>query len=264
MLKRNMKLLTTLAIGLSLTLGAVTVNAAGTSTTPKSNGKQKIEHKMGNNKENKNSIYSILKSSLGLTDAQIKDAAKAGKTAFDLAKEKNITADQLKTMIIDAQSKSIDAAVTSGKLTQDKATTMKANLTTKIKNWDGSLKHEGQEKGKMKGNFNPANSILKNNLGFTEAQIKDAAKAGKTAFDLAKEKNITADQLKTMIIDAQSKSIDAAVTSGKLTQDKATTMKANLTTKIKNWDGSLKHEGQEKGKMKGNFNPANSTLKQSK
>ena len=45
-------------------------------------------------------------------------------------------------MIIDAQSKRIDEWVTNGKITKEKAATVKSNLKTKMKNWDGDLKHK--------------------------------------------------------------------------------------------------------------------------
>ncbi len=132
MLKRNVKILTTLVIGLSLSLGAITVNAAEVSKTPKNANTKKIEHKMDRNKKDINPIYSILKSKLGYTDDQIKEAVKAKKTAFDLAKDKNISADQLKTMIIDEQSKKLDEAVSNGKLTKDKADAMGIKPIAKI------------------------------------------------------------------------------------------------------------------------------------
>ncbi|WML32806.1 hypothetical protein [Clostridium sp. OS1-26] len=242
MVKRNLKVMAALALVVSLGSGFVTVHAAALSNNAAANNSTKIEHKVKNKKDNANPIYSILESKLGFTKAQIQDAAKAGKTAFDLASEKGVTADQLKSMIIDAQSQNIDQMVSKGKLTQDKANTMKANLKTKMQNWNGSLK---QAEHKKEGS-NPTYSILESKLGFTKTQIQDAAKAGKTAFDLASEKGVTADQLKSMIIDAQSQNIDQMVSKGKLTQDKANTMKANLKTKMQNWNGSLKQAEHKK------------------
>ncbi|GIM29144.1 hypothetical protein CPJCM30710_18100 [Clostridium polyendosporum] len=156
-----------------------------------------------------------------------------------MASQKGITADQLRSMIVDAQSQKIDQMVTNGKLAQDKANTMKTNLKTKIQKWNGSLKQG-------KHATNPIYLVLESKLGFTKTQIEDAAKSGKTAFDLASQKGITADQLRSMIIDAQSQKIDQMVTNGKLTQDKANTMKANLKAKMQKWNGSLAHKTTKK------------------
>ncbi len=238
MVKRNLKVMAALALVVSLGSEVVTVHAAAPSNNTTANNSTKIEHKIKNKKEGVNPIYSILESKLGFTKAQIQDAAKSGKTAFDLASEKGVTADQLKSMIVDAQSQNIDQMVSKGKLTQDKANTMKANLKTKMQNWNGSLKQEEHKEGRS----NPIYSVLESKLGFTKAQIQDAAKSGKTAFDLASQKGVTADQLRSMIVDAQSQNIDQMVSKGKLTQDKANTMKANLKTKMQNWNGSLEHK----------------------
>ena len=188
-----------------------------------------------------NQIYSILENKLGFTKAEIDAAAKAGKTAFDLASQKGTTADQLKAMVIDAKSQQIDKMVTSGKLTKDKADAMKAKLTANMQNWNGSLKQQQHKEGSS----NQIYSILENKLGFTKAEIDTAAKAGKTAFDLASQKGTTADQLKAMVIDAKSQQIDKMVTSGKLTKDKADAMKAKLTANMQNWNGSLKQQHKD-------------------
>ena len=146
MVKRNLKVMAALALVVSLASGFVTVHAAAPSNNTAANNSTQIEHKIKNKKDGANSIYSTLESKLGFTKAQIQDAAKSGKTAFDLASEKGVTADQLKSMIIDAQSQNIDKMVSKGKLTQDKANTMKANLKTKMQNWNGNLGHKNDSK----------------------------------------------------------------------------------------------------------------------
>lgn len=234
MVKRNLKLMTALAITLSLSLGIVTAHAAASSsTTP--DATEKVESKMNNKVCFGNPAYSILESKLGFTKAQIDDAAKAGKTAFDLAKEKGMTEDQFKKAIVDENSKKIDQLVADGKITKEKADTIKANLPTRIKEWNGSLQHR---KG---GHLKPIYSILESK-GFTKAQIDEAAKAGKTAFDLAKEKDMTPDQFRSEIVSAKSKKIDELVSSGKLSAEEAKTIKSDFTNRIQKWDGALTHK----------------------
>ena len=234
MVKRNLKIMTALAITLSLSLGIVTAHAAASSsTTP--DATQKVESKMNNKVGFGNPAYSILESKLGFTKAQIDEAAKAGKTAFDLAKEKGMTEDQLKKAIVDEKSKKIDQAVTDGKISKEKADTIKAKLSTRMQEWDGNLK---QHKG---GHLKPIYSILESK-GFTKAQIDEAAKAGKTAFDLAKEKGMTPDQFRSEIVSAKSKKVDEMVSSGKLSAEEAKTMKSDFANRLQKWDGALTHK----------------------
>lgn len=141
MLNKKLKLMATLVITVSLGFGTVTVHAA-TSGSEVSYSTKKVECKVNSNKKCHKPLYSVLKNKLGYTEAQISDAAKAGKTAFDLAKEKGMTDDQLRNEIIKAKSQKIDKMVAEGKIEKDKADTIKANFKAKIQKWDGSLVHK--------------------------------------------------------------------------------------------------------------------------
>jgi hypothetical protein len=81
---------------------------------------------------------------------------------------------------------------------------------------------------------------LKNDLGFTDAQIESAKSSGKNAFDLAKEKGITSDKLKALITAQKTKKIDEEVASGRLTKEKGEEIKSKMESRIAKWDGSLK------------------------
>ena len=78
MVKRNFKIMTALAITLSLSSGFITAHAA-TLASSKSDTNKKIEHKVNDNKNKEgfcNSIYSILENKLGFTKAEIDTAQK--------------------------------------------------------------------------------------------------------------------------------------------------------------------------------------------
>lgn len=143
MVKRNIKIMAALALAITLTsgAGAADVHAAPAQLgNPAASSSAKAEYKMkGNRKCGARFIYSVLENKLGYTKAQIDAAAKSGKTAFDLASQKGVSADKLRTMIIDAKSQKIDKKVSKGRITKDKAAVMKANLKTRIQKWNGCL-----------------------------------------------------------------------------------------------------------------------------
>lgn len=141
MLRRNFGVITTLALTLSLSTGFATTHAA-TLSSAKSSTSKKVEQHIHKHKNHEGYISSVLKAKLGLTDPQIDNAKKSGKTAFDLAKEKGVTPDQLRAMIIDAKSQKIDESVKEGKISKEKADTIKARLKEKMQKWDGCLEHE--------------------------------------------------------------------------------------------------------------------------
>lgn len=77
---------------------------------------------------------------------------------------------------------------------------------------NSSTKAEYKMKGNRKCGARFIYSVLENKLGYTEAQIDEAAKSEK---------------------------IDKKVSKGRITKDKAAVMKANLKTRIQKWDGCL-------------------------
>jgi polyhydroxyalkanoate synthesis regulator phasin len=237
--KRNFKFVTALAIALLLSTGVVTTHAAAVSNSSSSSNVTSIQNK--HREGCSGPINSTLQNKLGFSKEQIDTAAKSGKTAFDLGKEKGKTSAEVKNMLIEEQSKHIDQKVSEGKFTKEEAVTIKTKMNARIQKWDGSLKHN-------KGFSHHRKSVLENQLGFTKEQIENAANSGKNAFDLAKEKGKTPDQLKSMITDQHSKELDQMVKDGKMTKDKSDTIKTNMKEKIKIWDGSLKHN-QDKSKV---------------
>lgn len=230
--KKSFKIITAVALAAAFLMATGSVFAS-TKNVPdeKQNNGCKMERHVG-------LVYDVLKNDLGFKDEEIKSAKKSGKTAFDLAKQKGITSDKLKEMIIEKQSKEIDKEVDGGKIPKEKAAEVKEHFKEKMSKWDGKLKM-GRCKGGM---HNPVYGILEKDLGYTKEQIKSAADSGKTAFDLAKQKGITQDKFRTMIIDKNSQNIDKAIADGKIPKEKADEMKSSFKTKIQSWDGSLKHK----------------------
>ncbi len=65
---------------------------------------------------------------LGMTTQALMTELRNGKTLADVAKEKNVSTDDLKAAIVTAVNAQIDKAVTDGKLTKDQADKIKAQV----------------------------------------------------------------------------------------------------------------------------------------
>lgn len=237
MLKGKSRIAAAIIVELCLSAGTV-VHASTLSDTTISNASIQVKQSTHKCKGNTGAVYRVLKNKLGFNDTEIENAVKEGKTAFDLAKTKGYTQDQLRTIIVEEQSNKIDEKVKEGKVTKETADKIKADFKTKMQSWDGSLKVK--ERYGMR--HNAAYSVLKNKLGYTDSDIEKAVNDGKSAFDLAAAKKITAEQLKAMIIEEQSKNVDSAVSKGKITKEEGENMKSRLKSHMQNWDGSLKHK----------------------
>lgn len=97
-------------------------------------------------------ISNILKNKLGLTDTDIANERESGKTLYDLAAEKGMTQDELKNLLLEEKSKSIDEAVKKGTITKEEGETLKLNLNTNIQNCAGNFgQRQGLGQGKGRG-----------------------------------------------------------------------------------------------------------------
>lgn len=97
-------------------------------------------------------ISNILKNKLGLTDTDITNATKSGKTLYDLAAEKGMTQEELKSSLLEERTKSIDDAVKKGTITKEEGETLKSKLNTNIQNCTGNFgERQGLGQGKGRG-----------------------------------------------------------------------------------------------------------------
>jgi hypothetical protein len=88
----------------------------------------------------KSALYVVLKDKCGFTDEQIHKAREEGRNAFELAREKGISEDKLKSLVYEEKCNRLDEKVKSGRITAEKAEKIKAKIKEHINNWDGSFK----------------------------------------------------------------------------------------------------------------------------
>jgi len=80
------------------------------------------------------SVANALKSKFGVTDAAINKATASGKTLYDVAKDKGVTAAQFKDTVLAERTKAIDQAVKDKTITKEQADLMKERIATNSKN----------------------------------------------------------------------------------------------------------------------------------
>lgn len=162
MKKKN--IIAALALTLSLGLGATVYAAATTTTTSTSpantNSTKTTCEGVGFRRitglRGYDYVVSVLKDKLKLTDKEINDAINSGKTPYNLAIEKGLTADEFKNAMLDQKIKAIDDAVSKGSITKEEGERIKNTIKTNIQNCDGtgcgnSMGGQGRGRG-MNGN----------------------------------------------------------------------------------------------------------------
>ncbi len=163
---KSKKLILGLTMVITMELG-VTAYAANTETTTSTNS---THHRVGlarvTGVRGYDYVEAVLKNKLGMTDAEITAGFNAGKTMYDLAKEKGITEDEFKAALLEERSAAIDKAVADGIITKEDRDSMKEDLKNNIDactgipgqgRWQsgtsyGSGRNSG-EKGTGKGNM---------------------------------------------------------------------------------------------------------------
>jgi hypothetical protein len=163
-----------------------------------------------------------------------------------------------------ALSNQVDAQVTAGTLTKERADAIKARIE------DGTLpifgggpggpgKHFGHRGGGPGfghhfGGPGLAAGIeeIATYLGLEPADLRTQLRSGKSLADIATAQGKTVDGLKTAITDAVTKRLDAAVTAGELTKEQETKLLAGLADHIDDLVNGVRPPG---GGFGGGFGP---------
>jgi len=83
----------------------------------------------------------------------------------------------------------------------------------------------------MRG-YDYVESVLKNKLGMTDEEITAGLNSGKTMYNLAQEKGMTADQFKTALLEEKNKAVDKAVADGNITSEDGDSLKETLKNNV--------------------------------
>ncbi|SHI86338.1 hypothetical protein SAMN05444401_1614 [Clostridium amylolyticum] len=129
-------LLAALAITIALGAGATAYAATSSSAQP-----QRLE--LGRKISQRGwEIRNTILEKLGISQDEFTEGRTEGKSMYDLAKEKGITEDQIKSTMLEEKSKLIDKAVEEGKVTKEDAAKYKEDLKSNINSCDGSFGRE--------------------------------------------------------------------------------------------------------------------------
>jgi hypothetical protein len=166
-----------------------------------------------------------------------KVAAVVALTAFSLASATGAFADAGHPMGLPPQvSTVLSKLVTAGTITQAQSdaitSALQAAAPTAPLNGGpsiGGMGHGGKGMGGFGKNSAAREAVITSTLGITAADLQAARQAGKSLATLAGTKTAA---LITALVNFEITEVDAAVTAGKLTAAQATTIKANLQTRV--------------------------------
>lgn len=185
---------------------------------------------------------SVLTTTLGMSEADIRTALQSGKSIADIAASKNVSLDKVVNAIVTSESDQLKTQVSANRVTQAQMDAqvawLKANLAKilaippaplggfGIGDFGGGMRGGPAGQGGPGGRFgaNSASSpfaIAAKALGMSEADLMTAMQGGKSVATLAKEKNVSLDTIIASAVAAESDALKAEVTAGRLTQAQA-------------------------------------------
>ncbi|TGE33451.1 hypothetical protein [Desulfosporosinus sp. Sb-LF] len=216
----------TMSAGVAYALPATnaTPPTTGIVSTDKVGDKAKVHHR-------RNCGVSFAKI-LEMDPKLLEQELKSGKTLAQIAVAKGITADILTQKIKAEFDKNINDAVTNGKLSNEKATELKAKTSEKAANLvNKSLTGPRGDVGK-RNEFKAVRQQISAFLGVEETQLKDKLKSGMSLVEIAKEKGIEKNALISKVQSIMKADLDQALKSKKITADEATQIESKLPQMI--------------------------------
>jgi polyhydroxyalkanoate synthesis regulator phasin len=171
----------------------------------------------------------IITSTLGIDATTLRNRIQAGETLAAIAGAKK---DALITALVADETKQIDAAVAAGKLTAEKAATLKSNLTAHVTEEVNAVRGPDMGgKGGPRGSFGPGDmeTVITSTLGIDATTLRNRIQAGETLAAIAGAKK---DALIAALVTEMTKRIDADLAAGKLTAVQAKSLKDGLTAHV--------------------------------
>lgn len=152
---KSKKIIGALVLTLTMSLGAI---AYADTTNEKQQTDKKVENRLGFNRNFGKRGYDIMRdalaSKLGISTEEIDTMREEGKNFYDIAKEKGLTDEDIKTIMKDERIKLVDEALSSGKITQEEADQIKAKINENVDNCAQGKGMGGNKQGKGFGGGN--------------------------------------------------------------------------------------------------------------
>ncbi|BFT69001.1 hypothetical protein [Paenibacillus sp. P36] len=197
---------------------------------------------------------------LGVEESAVQEALKAGKTLAAFAEEKGLTKEDYLQKLVAAETTSITDQVTAGKLTQEQADKIVAGLSDQLTKQIDGTGFKGGFGGGFQGGFpggdrggrgHGGDKLVEETatiLSVEPSAVQEALKAGKTLSAFAVEKGLTEADFVAKLVATETTAINAEVTAGKLTQEQADKMLADLSDRITKEVQNTRPEGGPEGR----------------
>ena len=177
----------------------------------------------------------ILSDMTGVSVEDIRTARQDGDSLAAIAEANDVSTDDYVAAVVDAATTAIDDAVSSGKISDDRAAEIKEGLTDKVTAMVTSeAGWHGRSRGwavKLDGKPSPV-VVLSELSGLSVEEIRESRVEGTSLADIGEANGVTKDAYVAELVSRATAAIDAMVEAGRLSEERATTMKDGLAVRI--------------------------------
>ena len=177
----------------------------------------------------------ILSDLTGVSVEDIRSARQSGDSLADIAETNDVSTDDYVAAVVNAATTAIDDAVADGKLSEERATEIKSGLTDKVTAMVTSeAGWYGRSRGwavKLDGKPSPV-VVLSELSGLSVEEIRESRVEGTSLADIAEANGVTKDEYVDELVTRAKAAIDAMVEAGRLSEERAQTMKDGLADRV--------------------------------
>ena len=182
-------------------------------------------------------VAKVAASTIGIEPKALAEAVRGGQSVAEVARSHNVEPQAVVDAIVAAADKKIDSLVDSGKITADRAATMKDRLPDRVTKFvNGGLKGKGKQHAKratVRRHARRAGAVVAAGvIGIQPKALAEAVRGGQSVADVARSHNVEPQAVIDAVVAAGDKKIDSLVESGKVTADRAATMKERLHQRV--------------------------------
>ena len=202
--------------------------------------------------ETKVSPLAVAADALGMTEAELRTELEAGKSIAQVAEAKNVDIEKVIDALVAERKEHIAAHVAEGKLTQEQADKLLADVETRVtemvnktglpmkggKGGPGGGDHRG--KG---GHIRAASEDLAGVLNLSVEELRTQLQSGKSLAAIAEAQNVEISTVKDVLTSEFKAHLDEEVAAGKHTQAEADAKLEQFTSRLDDMVNRVRPEG---------------------
>ena len=192
----------------------------------------------------------ILSDLTGVSEEDIRSARQDGDSLADIAEANDVSTDDYVAAVVDAATTAIDDAVADGKLSEDRAAEITAGLTDKV---TAMVTSEAGWHGRSRGwavklDSKPSPVVVLSELsGLSVEDVRASRVEGTSLADIGEANGVTKDAYVAELVSRATAAIDAMVEAGRLSEERAQTMKDGLADRVDSIVTNTDEPGRGKG-----------------